>query len=141
MLKDANPEKVYVGTNIGESLAILSYRMKLTAGDIIELTDGTKAVVSDNHIDKLAVSCIVPIVGHKYEYRYSVMTVSYSVIKAPVRGKYVSLDTIVKVEGHRMVRKLVEAEKGQAAYEEVSQLKEEGGDVSELAEILKDKNS
>lgn len=141
MLKDANPEKVYVGTNIGESLAILSYRMKLTAGDIIELTDGTKAVVSDNHIDKLTVSCIVPIVGHKYEYRYSVMTVSYSVIKAPVRGKYVSLDTIVKVEGHRMARKLVEAEKGQAAYEEVSQLKEEGGDVSELAEILKGKNS
>lgn len=134
-------EEVFVGTNIEEALTLLSYRMKLTTGDRIELTDGTKAVVLFNHTDEMAISCITPVVGRKYEYRYSTKRAPYAVIKAPVRGSYVSLDTLMKEEALTMCHELAEDEGWEELYELIYKLKKLDVDVSGLVEVLKSKNS
>lgn len=134
-------EEVFVGTNLEETLAILAYRMKLTAGDLIELTDGTKAVVSANNTKELAISCVVPIFGDRYEYKYSVRNVPYNVVKAPVCGECVSFDTVMKVEGFRIACELIENGMWQDAYEMLPKLKEAGIDVSKLVEALKNKDN
>lgn len=130
-------KEVFVGTTIEEALAILAYRMKLTVGDCIELTDGTKAVVSANDTKELDISCVVPVLGNGHEYGYFAKTVPYSVIKAPVGGKCVSLDTLAKAEGSKIVRELIEDEDWQNAYKLLPKLKKAGMDVSKLVEFLK----
>lgn len=134
-------DTMFVGTNFEEALTILSYRVKLTTGDLIELTDGTKAIVSVNHTDEMVVSCIVPIIGDKYECGCSNKTVPYNLIKAPMCGECVPVDTFTKAEGLGIVRELIEREKWQDAYETIPYLKEAGVDVSELVEVLKRKDS
>lgn len=134
-------EEVFVGTNIEEALTLLSYRMKLTTGDRIELTDGTKAVVLFNYTDEMEISCISPVIGRKYEYRYSTKRAPYVVIKAPVRGSYVSLDTLMKEEGLTMCHELAEDEEWQGLYGPISKLKKLDMDISGLVEVLKSKNS
>lgn len=134
-------EEVFVGTDIEEALTLLSYRMKLTTGDRIELTDGTKAVVLFNHTDEMEISCITPVVGRKYEYRYSTKRAPYAVIKAPVRGSYVSLDTLLKEEGLTMCHELAEDGEWQKIYELIPKLEKLGVGVSKFVEVLKSKNS
>lgn len=134
-------DTVFVGTNFEEALTILSYRVKLTTGDLIELTDGTKAIVSVNHTDEMVVSCIVPIIGDKYECGCSNKTVPYNLIKAPMCGECVSVDTFTKAEGLGIVRELIEREKWQDAYKTISYLKKVGVAVSELMKIFERKNS
>ena len=132
-------EEVFVGANFEEALAILAYRVKLTVGDCIEIVDGTKAVVLANNTEELTISCLIPIFGDKYEYGYSVGAVPYNVVKAPVCGRCVSLNTITKAEGIRLAYELIEDDDWQNAYKMLLALKKAGVDVSKLEETLKNK--
>ena len=126
-------EKVWIGTNADESLKILSYRVSLTPGEEIELTDGTEAIVIDNDRKKEMLICATPIVGDKYEYGRHQFAAPYNVVKCRLYGAAVDFEDVVRVEGPRITRKLIEREAWQEAAGMLDYLRSISVDISEFA--------
>lgn len=75
--------KTTVERSAHEALLNRSYCMKLKAGDIIELTDGTEAVVADNDPIELRCLCFFASMGKTYCVGHRGRVVSYVCIKTP----------------------------------------------------------
>lgn len=126
-------EKMWVGTHADEALKILSYRVSLTPGEEVELTDGTKAVVIDNDRKEKMLICATPIVGDKYEYGCHQFTAPYSVVKYRLCGEDVDFEDVIRVEGPGITRKLIDREAWQEAADMLDDLRSISVDISEFA--------
>lgn len=126
-------EKLWVGTNADESLKILSYRVRLTPGEEIELTDGTKAIVINNDRMEKMLICATPRVGDKYEYGYHQFVAPYNVVKYHPYGAAVDFENAMRVEGPGITRKLIEQESWQEAADMLENLRSISVDISEFA--------
>ena len=130
---DKEYEKMWVGANMDEALKILSYRVSLTTGEEIELTDGTKAIVIDNDRKEKMLTCAVPMVGKRYEYGCFNCTVPYNAVKCPTYGTAVDYEDILRVEGPGITRSLIEREAWHDASNMLDSLCSIGVDISEFA--------
>lgn len=126
-------EKMWVGTHTDEALKILSYRVSLTPGEEIELTDGTKAVVIDNDRKEKMLICATPIVGDKYEYGCRQFAAPYNVVKCRLYGEAVDFEDVIRVEGPGITRSLIEQEAWQEAADMLDDLRSISVDISEFA--------
>lgn len=126
-------EKMWIGTHTDEALKILSYRVSLTPGEEIELTDGTKAVVIDNDRKEKMLICATPIVGDKYECGCHQFAAPYSVVKYHLYGEAVDFEDVVRVEGPGITRSLIEQEAWQEAADMLDDLRSISVDISEFA--------
>ena len=126
-------EKIWVGRDADEALEILSYRISLTHGDVIELTDGTKAIVIDNDRREKAIIFATPLLGEKYEYGCNQFVAPYNVVKYNCGGKAVDFEDVIRVEGPGIVRKLIERKAWQEAADIIDDLRSISVDISEFA--------
>lgn len=126
-------EKMWVGTNADEVLKILSYRVSLTPGEEIELTDDTKAIVIDNDREEKMLICATPIVGDKYGYGCHQFDAPYSVVKYRLYGEAVDFEDVMRVEGPGVVRNLIDREAWQEAADVLDNLRSISVDISEFA--------
>lgn len=126
-------EKMWVGTYTDEALKILSYRVSLTPGEEIELTDGTKAVVIDNDRKEKMLICATPIVGDKYECGCRQFAAPYNVVKCRLYGEAVDFEDVIRVEGTGITRSLIEQEVWQEAADMLDNLRSISVDISEFA--------
>ena len=126
-------EKMWVGTHADEDLKILSYRVSLTPGAEIALTDGTEAIVINNDREERMLICATPIVGDKYEYGYHQFAAPYNVVMCYLYGEAVDFEDVMRVEGPGITRKLIEKEAWQEAADMLDDLRSISVDISEFA--------
>ena len=126
-------EKMWVGTHADESLKILSYRVSLTPGEEIELTDGTEAIVIYNDRKEKMLICATPIVGDKYEYGCHQFAAPYNVVKYHLYGEAVDLEDVIRVEGPGITRRLIDRGAWQEAADMLDDLRSISVDISEFA--------
>lgn len=126
-------EKMWVGTHADEALKILSYRVGLTPGEKIELTDGTEAIVINNYREEKMLICATPTVGDKYEYGCRQFAAPYSVVKCHIYGAAVDFEDVIRIEGPGITRKLIEREAWQEAADMLDDLRSISVDISEFA--------
>ena len=124
---------MWVGTHADEALKILSYRVSLTPGEEIELTDGTEAIVIDNDRKRKMLICATPIVGDKYKYGCHQFVAPYNVVKYRLYGEAVDFEDIIRVEGPGITRSLIEREMWQEAADMLDGLRSISVDISEFA--------
>lgn len=126
-------EKLWVATNKEDAAVLLSYRLLLTEGDIIHLTDGSEVVVLENVREDTILKCFQPTVGEHYEDKVKSLAVSYNLVKHPTKGEAVDFEDLIRVEGPGMLRQLIDGKRWQEAAKLLDDLRAISVDVSEFA--------
>ena len=129
-------ERVWIGRDVDEAIEILSYRINLSRGDIIELTDGTRAVVIDNDRREKIITFVTPLFGEKYEYGCNQFMAPYNVVKYNCGGEAVDFEDVIRVEGPGIVHKLIEREAWQEAADMLDDLRSISVSVEEFSPYL-----
>lgn len=135
---DVEYEKVWAATNEADALELFSYRVHLTPGTVIELADGTRAVVLENNPKKGMLVCGTPTVGDKYDYGSEVMIAPYALVRVPNCGEPTDFEDILRAEGTKIVHRCIAKKMWQDAADTLDSLRFISVDISEFAGDLAD---